>query len=69
MHRHERPKPPADYDDNPEWTAADFGAAMPGPHWSPRRAASVLRDAAKALRAEADRMDAEADALAQERGA
>jgi hypothetical protein len=63
MEASDRPKPPADYDDNPEWTAADFAEATVGPHWSPLRAAEALRKAARALRCQADRMEAEADAL------
>jgi hypothetical protein len=59
----ERAKPPASFDDNPAWTAADFAAATVGPHWSPLRAAEALRAAARDLRAQADRMEAEADAL------
>ena len=69
MHRPDRPKPPKDYDDNPEWTEADFAEATFGAHWSPRRAADALREAARALRAQADRMEAEADALIEGGGA
>lgn len=63
MRATDRPKPPADFDENPEWTEADFAAATVGPHWSPRRAAMALREAARAMRREAERLDAEADAL------
>ncbi|TVQ52590.1 MAG: hypothetical protein EA355_14860 [Rhodobacteraceae bacterium] len=64
----DRPEPPADFDENPEWTEADFAAALEGPHWVRQRAAATLREAARALRVQADRMDAEADALAAETG-
>lgn len=64
MRATDRPRPPVDYDDNPEWTEADFAIATVGPHWSPSRAATALREAARALRAQADKMEQEADALA-----
>jgi hypothetical protein len=59
----ERRKPPADFDENPEWTEADFAAATRGSHWSPQRTAEALREAARALREQAERIEAQADAL------
>ena len=59
----DRPHPPADFEENPEWTEADFTAATVGVHWVRERAAVALREAARALRKEAERMEAEADAL------
>jgi hypothetical protein len=64
----DRPKPPADLDENPEWTEADFAAASHGPHWVRERAATALRTAARALREQADRMEAQADALVGDAG-
>jgi hypothetical protein len=61
----DRPKPPADLDENPEWTEADFAAATHGPHWVCERAATALSAAARALREQADQMDRQADALAE----
>jgi len=63
MRATDRPKPPPGFDENPEWTEADFASATLGPHWSPYRAAMVLREAARTMRREAERLDAEADAL------
>jgi hypothetical protein len=62
----DRPKPPADVDENPEWTEADFVAATRGPHRAREQAATALRAAARALREQADRMDRQADALADD---
>lgn len=64
----DRPKPPANFDESPEWTEADFAAARRGPHWGAARAAERLREAARVLREQADRMDAEAEALTPGKG-
>lgn len=37
-----KPKPPADYDDNPEWTEADFAAARPASEVLPPEALALL---------------------------
>ena len=59
----DRPRPPVDLDDNPEWTEAEFAVAAVGPHWARHRAAEALREAAGALRRQAAQMEAEADAI------
>jgi uncharacterized protein (DUF4415 family) len=39
-----KPKPPADFDDNPEWTEADFAAARPASEvFSPEVLALLVR--------------------------
>lgn len=37
-----KPKPPADFDDNPEWTEADFAAARPASELFPPEALALL---------------------------
>ena len=37
-----KPKPPADYDDNPEWTEADFAAARPASEVLPPEVLALL---------------------------
>lgn len=37
-----KPKPPADFDDNPEWTEADFAAARPASEMFPPEVLALL---------------------------
>jgi uncharacterized protein (DUF4415 family) len=37
-----KPKPPADFDDNPEWTEADFAAARPASEIFPPEVLALL---------------------------
>ena len=65
MSRPERPAPPPDFDENPEWTDEMFARARRGAPWmwAGDDAAQALREAAKGLRAEADRLDAQAERI------
>ena len=57
-----KPKPPEDFDENPEWTKEDFARAETGLP-KPLQAAGALRRAAAELRAQADALDDAADRL------
>ena len=64
MSRIERPAPPPELDDNPEWTAETNARARRGAPWLwAGETVRVLRGSARALRAEADRLDVEADSI------